>query len=70
MQLWGLGRDSLDPSAFPTWQGEVFFPGGIPPDDSGNAESVMGIIPGDSGVVMGYQVDECIHTWSVKCFIA
>ena len=29
-----------------------------------DSESVMDIKPGDSGVVVGYQVDEFIHTWS------
>ena len=30
----------------------------------------MGIKPGDSGVVIGYQVDEVIHTWSAEWFVA
>ena len=33
-------------------------------------ESVMGIKPGDSSVVIGYQVDEFTHTWSAGQFVA
>ena len=29
----------------------------------------MGITPGDSGVVIGYQVDELTYTWSTKCLL-
>ena len=32
------------------------------------SESVMGVKPGDSGVVIGYQVDEFTHTWSAEWF--
>ena len=35
-----------------------------------NSESAMGIKPGDSGVVTGYQVDEFTHTWSAEQFLA
>ena len=31
---------------------------------------VMGIKPGDSSVVIGYQVDEFTHTWSAELFVA
>ena len=34
------------------------FPGLVPSDDTVNSDSVMGIQPGDSRVVIGYQVDE------------
>ena len=34
------------------------------------SKSVVGIKPGDFGVVIGYQIDEFNHTWSVECFIA
>ena len=30
----------------------------------------MGIKPGDSSVVIGYQVDEFTHTWSAEQFVA
>ena len=35
-----------------------------------DSESVMGIKPGDFSVVIGYQVDEFNHTWSVEQFVA
>ena len=47
-----------------------YFPGLVPSDDTVNSESVMGIKPGDSGVMIGYQVDEFTHTWSVEQFVA
>ena len=34
------------------------FPGLVPSDDAVDPDSVMAIKPGDSGVVIGYQVDE------------
>ena len=45
------------------------FPGLALPSDRVNSESVVGIKPGDSGVVIGYHVDEFTHTWSTEqCF--
>ena len=41
-----------------------------PPDDTVDTESVTGIKPGDSGVVIGYWVDEFTHTWSAEWFVA
>ena len=35
-----------------------------------NSVSAMGIKHGDSGVVIGYQVDEFTHTWSAEQFVA
>ena len=35
-----------------------------------DSESVMGIKPGDSSVVIGYQVDEFTRTWSAEQFVA
>ena len=46
------------------------FPGFVPSDDVVDSDSVMGIKPGDSGVVIGYQVDEFTHTWSAEQFVA
>ena len=34
-----------------------------------NSKSVVGIKWVDSGVVIGYQVDEITHIWLVECFI-
>ena len=49
---------------------ESSFPGLVPSDDTVDSESVMSIKPGDSGVVIGYQVDEFTHTWSAEWFVA
>ena len=42
------------------------FPGLVPSDYMVNSESVIGNEPGDSSVVIGYQVDEFTHTWSAE----
>ena len=46
------------------------FPGLVPSNAMVNSESVVGIKPGDSGVVIGYWVDQFTHTWSMKQFVA
>ena len=46
------------------------FPGLVPSDDALSSESVMGIKPGDSSVVIGCQVDEFTYTWSAEQFVA
>ena len=46
------------------------FPGLVPSDDAVNSGSVMGIKPGGSVVVIGYQVDEFTCTWSAEWFVA
>ena len=46
------------------------FPCLVPSDDVVDSESVMGIKPGDSGVVIGYDVDEFTCTWSAEWFVA
>ena len=48
----------------------LLFPGLVPSDDIVDSECVMGIKPGDSGVVIGYQVDEFTCTWSAEQFVA
>ena len=35
-----------------------------------NLESVVVVKPGYSGVLIGYQVDETTHTWSLEYVIA
>ena len=35
-----------------------------------NFKSGVAVKPGDSGVVIGYQVYEFTHSWSVGCFVA
>ena len=71
IQLWGLAGSHLIP--LPSLHGGegCSFPGLVPSiDDTVNSESAMGIKPGDSGVVIGYQVDEFTHTWSAEQFVA
>ena len=46
------------------------FPGLVPSDDAVHSDSVMGIKPGDSSEVIGYQVDEFTQTWSAEQFVA
>ena len=46
------------------------FSGLLPSSDMVDSESVMDIKPGDSGVVIGYQVDEFTCTWSAEQFVA
>ena len=40
----------------------------VPPTD--NSASMVGIKPGDSGVVIGYQVDEFMLTGLAECCVA
>ena len=69
IQLWGLGIESPSTPAFPTWW-EESFPGLLPPNDMVNSEAVVGVQPGDTVVVIGYQVDEYTCTWSTEWFVA
>ena len=46
------------------------FHGQIPANNTVNSEFVVGIKPGDSGVVIRYQVDKHTHTWSTEYFVA
>ena len=45
-------------------------PGLVPSNDTVNSESAMGVKPGNSGVVIGYQVHEFTDTWSAEQFVA
>ena len=45
------------------------FPGSVPPNDVVNSVSMVGIKPGDSGVVIGCQVDKFTYTSLAECFI-
>ena len=66
----GLAESHLIP--LPSLHGEEgsSVPGLVPSDDTVDSASVVGIKPGDSGMVIGYQVDEYTHTWSAEQFIA
>ena len=51
--------------------GEVSsFPHLVPSDDAVDSDTVMGVKPTDSSVVIGYQVDEFTRTWSAERFVA
>ena len=62
----GGSIESPDPSTFSMCWGGSSFPGLVPSDDVVDPDSVMGVKPGDSGGVIGYQVDEFTHTWSAQ----
>ena len=59
----------IPPSSLHGGEGSSF-PGLVLSDDLVDSKSAMGIKPGDSGVVIGYQVDVFIHTWSAEQFVA
>ena len=70
---WGIkfrdcSRESPDPSAFLTWQERSSLPGFLPPYET--VDSVIGIKPGDSSMVIRYQVDECTDPWLAEYFVA
>ena len=46
------------------------FPALVPPDDRVKSKAVVGLKPGDSNVVIDYQVDEFTHTCHAECFVA
>ena len=48
------------------WQKGSSIQGLVSLDVLVNSEPVVGIKPGDSSVVVEYQVDELIHTWLVE----
>ena len=48
---------------------ESSFPGLVSSDDAVDSDSVMGVKLGDSGVLIGYQVDEFTCTWSAEQFV-
>ena len=47
---------------------ESSLPGCVPPNDTINSKSLVGIKSGDSGMVIGCQFDEFTHTWSIEHF--
>ena len=71
IQLWGWPTEShlIPPPSLHGWEGSSF-PGLIPPDDMFDSKAVVGMTPGDSGVVSGYQVDEFTLSWFIKHFVA
>ena len=64
IQLWGNPAES-HPITLPSLNGGEGCPFSVPvpPSDTVNSESVVGMTPGDSSVVIGYQVNEFTPTW-------
>ena len=70
IQLWGLGKSHLIPLlSLHGWEGSSF-PGLAPYNDMVDSESAVDIKPGNSGVLIGYQVDEFTGPWSAEQFVA
>ena len=70
IQLWRFSRESPNPSAFLHRRKRSSFPAFVLYSDMVNFDSLVGIKPGKSEVVIGYQVDEFTHTWLVEHFVA
>ena len=69
-RFWGLAESHLIPLPSPHGREGSSFQGNVPADDTGNSESVVGVKPGDSFEVIGYQVDEFTCTLSAEHLIA
>ena len=68
--LGGLcGKSHIPPPSLHGGKG-YSFPGLVPPNGTVITKLSVGIKPGDCGVIIGYQVDEFTHNWSVECFVA
>ena len=70
IQLLGVWQTQLIP--LPSLHGGEgsSVPGLVPSNDTVESESAMGVKPVDSGVVIGYQIDEFTSTWSAEWFVA
>ena len=62
----------MSPNPPPSLHGREGYslPGVVPPNCTVKSKLVVGIKPGDSGVVIGCQVDEYTRTLSVGHFVA
>ena len=67
-----LGAWQSHPIHLPSLHGrkDLLFQVVFPPVTQLTSESVVGIKPGGSGVVIWYQADQFTYTWSTGCFIA
>ena len=65
----GLGSHPIPLPSLHDGEGSSF-PGLVPSNDMVNSESAVGVKAVDSGVVIGYQIDEFTHTWSAQQFVA
>ena len=59
----------ISPPSFHDGEGS-YFPVLVPPNDPFDSKSVVGMKPGNSRVLFGYQVDEFTCTWLAECFVA
>ena len=66
-----LGSWKSHPIPLPSLHGgeETSLSGCLPPDDTFDSESVVGIKPSDFGVVTEYQVDQFTHTCLAESFV-
>ena len=66
------GLADSHPIPLPSLHGEEgsIFLGFVLSNDTVDSKSVVGMKPGDSSVVIWYQVDEFTHTWSAEHFVA
>ena len=64
-----MASHQIPPLSLHSGEGSSFL-GLVLPNDMVDSESAVGIKPGDSGVVIGYQVDEFTCTCSAKWFVA
>ena len=71
IELWGLGRESPYFATLPIWWGGFLLSTfDITPMSTFDYESVVGVKPGNSDVVIEYQVDEFTCNWLAECFVA
>ena len=70
IQPWGLSIESPNSFTFPTCWQRSSFTGCVPPYDTVDFKSVVPMKPGDSGVVIAYQVGKFTSIWLVEHFIA
>ena len=62
LQFWGLESHPIPLPSLHVGK-RSSFPGFVLPSDMVSSKSVVGIILGDSGVVIGHQIDEFTCTW-------
>ena len=69
IQLWECFQSHLIPLPSTHSGGGSSFPSFVPPDYMINSESLVGIEPGDSMMVIGYQVEEFTNTCLAEHFV-
>ena len=69
IQLWGLGREIADHSAFLYGREGSSLPTCVPSNGIDNSESVVGVKPNDSDVVIRYQINELVVPGSLSTLL-